>query len=69
MLVVFSLIFVADTKIFFGYNFVGPLKEHRCEFKIDKKTTQSRSLEQRMTIAKISLIHCILKELRIDKSS
>ena len=26
MLVVFSLIFVADTKIIFGYNFVAPLK-------------------------------------------
>ena len=25
MLVVFSPIFVADTKIIFGYNFVGPL--------------------------------------------
>ena len=26
MLVVFSLIFVADTKVIFGYNFVVPLK-------------------------------------------
>ena len=32
-----------------------PLKEHRC-----KKPSQSHSLEQRMTIARISL-HCILK--------
>ena len=30
-----------------------------CNFKIGKITTQSRSLEQRMAIAKISL-HCIL---------
>ena len=27
MMVVFSLIFVADTKIIFGYNFVAPLSK------------------------------------------
>ena len=31
-----------------------------CNYKIGKKPTQIRSLEQRMTIAKISL-HCVLK--------
>ena len=31
-----------------------------CRFKIDKTFTQSRSLEQRMVVAKISL-HCIPK--------
>ena len=31
MLVVFSLIFVADTKIFLGYNFVAPLTSSICE--------------------------------------
>ena len=28
MLAVFSYIFVANTKIIFGYNFLAPLKEH-----------------------------------------
>ena len=37
------------------------LKENRCKFKIDQITySNCRSLEQRMTIAKISL-RCILK--------
>ena len=35
MLVAFSSIFVADTKIIFDYNFVGPLKKLKNQFLYD----------------------------------
>ena len=35
------------------------IKEHRCKFNIDKITYSKRSLEQRMTLAKLNL-YCIL---------
>ena len=45
------------------------LKENRCKFKIDQITYSNyRSLEQRMTIAKISLC-CILKNEGCKKTS
>ena len=45
------------------------LKENRCKFKIDQITySNCRSLEQRMTIAKISL-RCILNNEGCKKTS
>ena len=37
------------------------MKERTCKFKIDEVTYSKRSLEQHMTLAKISL-YCILKK-------
>ena len=38
MLVVFSPIFVADTKITFVYNFIAPLEEHKYNFETGQLT-------------------------------
>ena len=35
MLVLFSLIFVGDTKLIFGYNFVAPLNPHSGYVKLE----------------------------------
>ena len=37
MLVVFSFIFVADTKKTFLYNFVAPLKQIECQIQLKKE--------------------------------
>ena len=38
MLVVFSPIFVADTKTTFVYNFIASLEEHKYNFETDQLT-------------------------------
>ena len=53
-------IFVTDTKKICSHNFVAPLKEDRCKFKIDKLTSPSPSVKQGITLPKQNL-QCILE--------
>ena len=48
MLVVFPLIFVADTKIIYGYNFVAPLKQifHGFLFNIRNYSPEVRNIQR-----------------------
>ena len=46
--------FISYLNLFISLIKEHPLKEHMCNFKIGKITYSNRSLEQRMTIAKIS---------------
>ena len=43
------------------------MKEDMCKFKIDEIATQSRSLEQSLSLTKVSL-HCILKQFLLRKT-
>ena len=56
MLVLFTLIFVADTKIIFGYNFVAPLNNTTFDlYKHLLQTTQTQTVPVLIVLRNLSI--------------